>query len=144
MPLDPAVEQMIARAKENIARGSYVAALEELQTVAERHPAFADVQNLIGLCLSLIGRPEEAVAAFERATQQNPGYVEAWVNLAITLNDLGRMDEAREAFQRAAEADEEQAVGGRMSSAAAATIANMHAELGEMYAAAGAGEQALE
>src|SRR4051794_15874919 len=144
MALDPAVEQMIARAKESFARGAYVAALEDLQPVAERHPGFADVQNLIGLCLSLSGRPDEALAAFARATELNAGYVEAHLNRAITLNDLGRTDEARESFQRAAEADEEKTGGGRFSSAAAARIANLHAELGDTYAAAGASEEALE
>lgn len=144
MPLDPAVEQLIARAKESIARNAYVAALEDLQQVAERHPGFADVQNLIGLCLSLGGRPEEAVEAFTRATELNPGYVEAHVNRAITLNDLGRTDEARESFGRAAEADEEKTGGQRFPSAAAARLANMHAELGDTYAAAGAGGEALE
>ncbi|MFL5541478.1 MAG: tetratricopeptide repeat protein [Longimicrobiaceae bacterium] len=144
MALDPAVEQMIARAKEDFARGAYVAALEELHPVAERHPTFADVQNLIGLCLSLLGRSDEALAAFERATGLNPGYVEAHLNRAITLNDLGRIDEARESFQRAAEADGEKTAGGRFSSAAAAKLANLHAQLGDTYLQAGAAEEALE
>ncbi|HEX8694191.1 MAG TPA: tetratricopeptide repeat protein [Longimicrobium sp.] len=144
MALDPAVEQRIARAKESFARNAYVAALEDLLFVAERHPEFADVQNLMGLCLSLAGRPEEALEAFERATRLNPGYVEAHLNRAITLNDLGRTDEARESFQKAADADEEKTGGGRFSSAAAARLANMHLELGDTYAAAGALPEALE
>jgi tetratricopeptide (TPR) repeat protein len=144
MALDPAVEQMIARAKESFGRGAYVAALEDLQPVAERHPGFADVQNLIGLCLSLLGRTDEALAAFDRATGLNPGYVEAHLNRAITLNDLGRVDEARDSFQQAADADEEKTGGGRFSSAAAATLANMHAELGDTYAGSGGAEEALE
>src|SRR5215218_2773455 len=144
MAMDPAVEQMIARARENFARSAYLAALEDLQAAAERHPGFADVQNLMGLCLSLAGRPEEALAAFERATALNRGYVEAHLNLAITLNDLGRTDEARESFQRAAEADGEKTGGGRFSSAAAAKLANLHAQLGDTYLQAGAGDEALE
>jgi len=144
MPPEPAVEQMIARARESFARGSYLAALEDLEAVAAQHPNFADVQNLIGLCLSLAGRPEEALAAFERATTLNDGYVEAHLNRAITLNDLGRTDEARDSFQRAAEADEAKTGGGRFTSAAAATLANLHAQLGDTYVQAGAAEEALE
>ena len=144
MAIEPAVEQMIARAKESFARGAYLAALEDLQAAAARYPGFADVQNLIGLCLSLSGRPEEALAAFERATALNDGYVEAHLNRAITLNDLGRTDEARESFQRAAEAHGEKTAGGRFSSAAAAKLANLHAELGDTYLQAGAPEEALE
>lgn len=142
--MDPAVEQMIARAKENFARSAYLAALEDLQAVAERHPGFADVQNLMGLCLSLAGRPEEALAAFERATALNDGYVEAHLNRAITLNDLGRTEEAHESFQRAAEADGEKTGGSRFSSAAAAKLANQHAQLGDTYLQAGAADEALE
>jgi len=144
LAIEPAVEQMIARAKESFARGAYLAALEDLEAAAARHPGFADVQNLIGLCLSLSGRPEEALAAFERATALNDGYVEAHLNRAITLNDLGRTDEARESFQRAAEADGEKTAGGRFSSAAAAKLANLHAQLGDTYLQAGAAEEALE
>lgn len=144
MAQDPAVEQTLARARESFARGSYLAALEDLQAVAAQYPHFADVQNLMGLCLALAGRPEEALAAFERATELNAGYVEAHLNRAITLNDLGRTDEARDSFQRAAEADGEKTAGGRFSSAAAARIANLHAQLGDTYLQAGAEEEALE
>jgi tetratricopeptide (TPR) repeat protein len=142
MALDPSVEQLIARGKEAFARNQYLAALGELQEAAARHPGFADVQNLIGLCLSLLGRPDEAVDAFRRATAANTGYVEAHLNLAITLNDLGRFDEARAEFQAASEADEEKA-GGRFPSAAAARLANKHAELGDLYADAGSLDDAL-
>ena len=142
MALDPSVEQLIARGKDAFARNQYLPALADLQEAAARHPGFADVQNLIGLCLSLLGRPEEAVDAFRRATEANAGYVEAHLNLAITLNDLGRFDEARTEFQAASEADEEKA-GGGFPSAAAARLANKHAELGDLYAEAAAPQDAL-
>ncbi|HVH12124.1 MAG TPA: tetratricopeptide repeat protein [Longimicrobium sp.] len=144
MTQDPAVEQLIARGREALARNQYLVALDDLQAVAAQRPGFADVQNMIGLCLSMLGRPEEALASFARATQLNPGYVEAHVNHAITLNDLGRLDEARDAFRRAAEADEEKGAGGRFSSAAAARLANLHLELGDAYEQAGGLEEAVE
>jgi tetratricopeptide (TPR) repeat protein len=143
MALDPTVEQTIARAKESFARNAYLAALQDLEAVAAVHPGFADVQNLMGLCLSLLGRPEDALAAFDRAVALNAGYVEAHLNRAITLNDLGRTEEARESFLRAAEADGEKS-GGRFSSAAAARLANKHLELGDLYGEAGAPEEAVE
>ena len=93
MPNDPAVEQAISRAKEAFARNQYLAALADLEPLSEAHPEFADVQNLMGLCLALIGRSEDALVAFERAVERNPGYVEAHLNHAITLNDLGRVEE---------------------------------------------------
>jgi tetratricopeptide (TPR) repeat protein len=143
MAIDPSVEHALARAKEAFARNQYLVALGDLQQVAELHPEFADVQNLMGLCLAMVGRGEEALEAFERAVERNAGYVEAHLNRAITLNDLGRTDEAREAFSRAAEADEEKTGGSRFPSAAAARIANKHSELGDLYAEAGALEDAV-
>jgi tetratricopeptide (TPR) repeat protein len=142
MPQPAQVDQLIARAREAIARGQYLAALDDLLAAGDRRPEFADVQNLTGLCLSMVGRPEEAVEAFARAVQLNAGYVEAHLNLAITLNDLGRTDEARESFLRAAEADGEKG-GGRFPSAAAAKLANLHGELGSVYEGAGAMDEAI-
>jgi tetratricopeptide (TPR) repeat protein len=144
MTHDPAVEQQIARAREAVARGQYLAALDDLLAVTSRRPGFADVHNLTGVCLSMIGRPDEALESFARAVELNPGYVEAHLNRAITLNDLGRTDEAGDAFRRAAEADEEKGGGGRFSSAAAAKLANLHGELGDLYAAAGAPDEAVD
>lgn len=143
MNLDPSVEQSVARGKEAFARGDYLTALGELQLVAAQHPGFADVQNLIGLCLSLLGRPEEAVEAFRRAVTENPGYVEAHLNLAITLNGIGEFDEARVSFENASDADG-QKTNGPYPSAAAARIANKHAELGDLYMEAGAPVEALQ
>lgn len=136
------VEQLIARAKEAYARNAYLAALEDSQEVVRREPKFADVHNLMGLCLSLLGRPEQAVEAFERATAINPRYVEAHLNRAITLNDLGRLGEARAAFAAAADADG--STGGRFPGAVAARLANKHAELGDLYAEASALAEAEE
>lgn len=141
MTQEPAVEQLIARGRDALARSQYLSALDDLQAAAAQRPGFADVQNMLGLCLSMLGRADEALAAFGRATELNPGYVEAHVNRAITLNDLGRVDEARESFRRAAEADE--AKGGRFPSAAAARIANLHRELGDAYEQAGAPDEAV-
>lgn len=138
---DQTVEHRIARGREALARGNHLGALAEFQAAADAEPGFADVQNLRGLALALLGRPEEAVEAFDRALALNPRYVEAHLNRAVTLNDLGRLDEAREAFQRAADADEE--AGGRFPAAVSAKLANAHADLGDLYLAAGAPEEAL-
>ena len=143
MTQQPGVEPLIARARDAVSRGQYLAALDDLQRAAEMRPDFADVHHLSGVCLSMLGRPEEALESFSRAVAVNPGYVEAHLNRAITLNDLGRTDEARESFRRAAEADEEKGGGGRFSSAAAAKLANLHRDLGDAYDAAGAAEEAV-
>lgn len=128
-------EQLIARGKDAYSRNAYLVALGDFSEVVRREPRFADIHNLSGLCLSLIGRPGEAVEAFERALELNPDYVEAQLNRAITLNELGRLDEASQAFLLAAEADVDE-VGGRFSATVAGRLANKHAELGDLYAEA--------
>ncbi len=98
MAAEATTEQLLARAKEAYARNAYLAALGDLQLIVEQRPDFPDVRNLMGLCLSLLGRTDEALEAFGRAVELNPGYVEAHLNRAITMNHLGRIDEARESF----------------------------------------------
>ncbi len=142
MAQDPTTDQLISRGKEAFSRNAYLAALEDFEEVVRREPGFADVHNLLGLCLSLLGRPDAAVESFDRAVGVNPGYVEAHLNRALTLNDLGRLDEARESFERAAGADHSAA--GPFPGAVSARLANKHAELGDLYAEAGALVEAAE
>lgn len=135
-------EQQIAKGREAYAQGKYAAAAVELREALEREPRFADVHHLLGLCLSLMGRPAEAIGSFDSAVAINPRYVEALVNRALTLLELGRYDEARASFEAASEADLEAGVG-RFSSVMATRLAHRHAELGDLYREGGAVAEAL-
>jgi tetratricopeptide (TPR) repeat protein len=136
-------EQLIARGKAAYVHGDYASALGDLREVVRREPGFADVHHVIGLCLSLIGRPEEAVESFDAALAINPRYAEAHVNRAITLQEIGRYDEARRSFEAASEVDMEEGVG-RFPAVLASRLANRHMELGDLYAEGGAEEEAVE
>ena len=129
-------DQLLQRARGSFERRDYVAALADLREIVDQHPHFADVRHLMGLCLSFLGQPENALDQFDRALAENDGYIEAHLNRAITLNELGRYDEAREAFDRAAEC--EGRAGGRFQSSVSARLANAHAGIGELYLAASA------
>ncbi len=131
---------LIQRARRAIERRDYVAALADLREVVDSHPQFADVHQMLGLCLSMMGEPEEALAEFDRALAANPYYVEAHLNRAITLNDLGRFDDASEAFSLAADAEARAA--GRFPGSVSARIANAHAAVGDLYRAAHAPAEA--
>ena len=132
---------LIHRARESFARGDYVAALADLRDVVEEHPHFADVRHMMGLCLSMLGQPENALDQFDRALSENDAYIEAHLNRAITLNELGRYDEAKEAFERAAECEDR--LGGRFPASVSARIANAHADVAELYMAASAWADAV-
>lgn len=141
--MSDAPDPRIQRAREAFERRDYVAALTDLRDVAAENPDFADVRNLTGLCLSLLGQPEEALEEFEAALVANDEYIEAHLNRAITLNELGRYDDARDAFAHAVRCEER--VGGRFPASVSARLANAHATVGELYmAASGAAEAARE
>lgn len=132
--MNPETEQLIKRAREAYERRDYVAALADLREVAERSPVFADVRNLMGLCLSLLGQPESALEQFDAALEHNPGYIEAHLNRAITLNELGRFEEGQAAVEAAARHESEE--GGRFRASVSARLANAHSSLGDLYLAA--------
>lgn len=133
-------DQLIAKGKECLAQNDYVGAIAALRDASEREPAYADVRHLLGLALGLAGQPEAALEEFDRAVTLNPSYVEAHLNRAITLNDLGRYDEAREAFRLAWDSDH--SAGRPFSRSVSARLANMHMELGDLYADLGSYSEA--
>ena len=49
-----------------------------------------------------LGRPQDALAAFDQALARNPGIAAAWNNRGLALNQLGRHGEALDSFARAA------------------------------------------
>lgn len=136
------LRQLILRGKAAFDRGEYAAALDDFQEVTRQNAGFADVRHLSGTCLSFLGHPEAAIHEFNEAIALNPRYIEAHLNRAITLNDLGRFDEAHESFELASEIEE--ASEGPYPAAAAARLANGHANLGDLYMDAGAADRAAE
>ncbi len=139
--MEPTIDQLISRGRRAFERRDYDSALSDFRQVLDRQPHYADIRHLAGMCLSFLGRPEEALEEFDRALELNEGYVDAHLNRAITLNELGRYEEAREAFERAGQF--EQAGGGRFPAAVSARLANAHADLGDLYMAASAPEEAV-
>jgi tetratricopeptide (TPR) repeat protein len=121
-------------------RKDYAAALELFRTVLRERPGFADIRHHAGLCLGFLGDPDAAIREIDLALEVNPAYVEAHVSRALLLQETGRYDEARQAFQSACHF--ETAAQGRFAAAVMARLANTHAELGDLYLAAGAPEDA--
>lgn len=133
-------DRLIQRAREAYERRDFVAALGDYREVVNNHPHFADVRQMMGLCLSFLGQPDAALEQFEKALEENDCYVEALLHRAITLNELGRFDEARESFEQAAEC--EGRLEGRFPTSVSSRIANAHASVGELYMAASAPAEA--
>jgi lipoprotein NlpI len=138
-----ATDQLIARGKAALAVHDHVTALACFETVSAREPKFADIHNFCGLCKSMLGRPEAAIEAFDRALDLNSGYLEAHINRALVLNELGRYEEAQLSFQLGSEAAED-AITSRYPPGIGARLANMRSEIGDVYAAGGFLSEAAE
>jgi len=136
MTPDTNPERNVREARERFALQDYYGAVHLLEEVLATGRAFADAHHLLGLSRSLLGQPEQALAAFDSAVQLNPRYVEAHIHRGLVLNQLGRSTEAEEAFRRASALEGPRT--GRFSPHVAARLANQHAALGEAYAEAGA------
>ena len=83
----PTVRQKIARGMVAWDRDEYAAALSIFQDVLQDHPDFADVHNRLGLCLAMLGRHPEALAAFQQAIRLAPTYAEAHLGMAAWVSD---------------------------------------------------------
>jgi tetratricopeptide (TPR) repeat protein len=133
---------IVARGLSAWEREDYESALTTFQEVLVDHPYFADVHNKAGLCLAMLGRPDEALLHFDKALELNSSYAEAHLNRGIVLNELGRHEEAHAAFSRAGELDTRDSrdfpseVGNR--------IAVTHAQLGDLYLVANHPREAAE
>jgi tetratricopeptide (TPR) repeat protein len=132
--------QLAKRGLEAFERKEYAEALKLFRSVLAERPGFADIRHHAGLCLGFLGETEAAIAEIDQALAENPAYVEAHVSRALLLQEVGRYDEARDAFQSACHHERESH--GRFPAAVTARLANAHAELGDLYLAAGNAQEA--
>lgn len=104
--------------------------------------SYSDLHYILGLIYHQWGKLHLAVDYFEKALELNPSYTEALLSLSITLNDMGRYEEAKTVYRRASESVE---VAGKSTPGGIfrGRIANLHAELGELYLALGRNEDAI-
>lgn len=103
---------------------------------------YPDALNLLGLALTMIGRPQDGLKALDRALADNPRYIEAHLNRAVVLQQLGEAEAAQEAFWKAEELGQPDSSG--FPAMVANRLANSHAVLGDEYREAGALAQAVE
>jgi Tfp pilus assembly protein PilF len=130
----------IALARERFALRDYHGTVLLLREAVANGHDFPDARHLLGLALSLLDRPDEALAEFDAALARNPRYLEAHVNRAVLLAGLGREVEAQAAFEVAGELGRADASG--YPAAVGNRLANAHVALGHEYRQAGALEEA--
>ena len=139
--MDDEVKQQMALGRGCFVKRQYAQAERYLEQVLERTQSFADAYNMLGVIYHDQGRLERSEESFRTALRLNPAYTEAALNLAVACNDLGKYEEAKEAYQ-AALSGANGAAGG-LDRFAQGKIANMHAEIADVYASCGRWAEAI-
>jgi tetratricopeptide (TPR) repeat protein len=140
--MEVSASQQLERAKQHFELTDYHGAIVLLQELVDEGRAFADAYHLLGLCEHMVGQPERALAAFDHALRLNPRYIEALLHRGVVLAELGREDEAADAFRAARESGSGERAGVPVHHAD--KLANLHADLADAYAQAGALSRAIE
>jgi len=99
---DPAAQTPAPGAENQTAQREWLEAqVKRYDAILEAHPTWTDVRLRCGMLLKLVGRGQEALAHFERATRDNPSYTEAWVQMGLTRHQLGDVAGALKALEMA-------------------------------------------
>ena len=139
--MDASPERRVDQARERFALQDYYGAIHLLEELVAVGHSYADAEHMLGLCYSLVGLPEKALAHLDRSLELNPQYVEALVHRALVLNDLGREQEATDSLRRAGQIGGKSRLG--FPTHLAAKLANLHAHLAEAYIEAGGMREAI-
>ncbi len=139
--MDDALKQLLTLGRGYFEKKQYADAERYLVQVVEQNQAFADVYNMLGIIYHDQGQFGRAQRAFEAALRLNPGYTEAALNLAVIYNDLGKYREAKAVYQGAL--NRQQSTPGALDPFVRGKIANMYADIGDVYASSGLLKEAI-
>ncbi len=82
-------------------RGQFPDGIEMARRSLASNPRQPRAHNLLGMALSRLGRPQEALASFDHAIVQQPDFADAHGNRGSALTELGRVADAVASYQRA-------------------------------------------
>jgi tetratricopeptide (TPR) repeat protein len=132
--MDEQKRRFLDQGRDAYRAGEYERAERFLREVAQPG-TFADVHNMLGFIYHRKARYAQAAGCFEEALRINPAYLEAALNLVVTYNEMGRYADAQKVYERATERS--RGAPRRLGEFARGKIANMHADVAEVYRAAG-------
>lgn len=131
------IHEWIEVGKQHFVSKDYEQAEPFLRRVAQQQPAYADVQNMLGVIYHDEGRFNEAIDAFKAALKTNPNYTEAALNLAVLYNDLGEYKDAKKIYAKLQKGKAKSRTRQKIEPILKGKLSNMHAELGDLYSGLG-------
>jgi len=139
--LDDTLKQALALGRGYYLKKDYGLAEQYLTQIVEQNQSFADVYNMLGVIYHDQGQYQKALRAFEAALRINPGYTDAALNLAVTYNDTGRYKDAQDTYRHAL--SRSGASPGKLDRFVQGKLANMYADIGDVYLSAGLYAEAI-
>lgn len=141
--MDAETKSIYLQAKASFDAKKYDEAEPLLENLAKSGGKFADIYYMLGVISHSKGKFEQAVRYLEQSLEINPNYMEAALNLTVILNDLGHYQRAHEVYQNALKTASK-AGQGRLDPLVLSKLANMHAELGDVYRSLGEYGEAIQ
>jgi tetratricopeptide (TPR) repeat protein len=114
-------------------RRNFEEALDYFQRLVQRMDRFADVWNMMGQIHHETGEMDLAQDCFQKALDLNPHYTDALFNLAIVYSEIGKYDQAQALYDRARSQEHGQGDRRIADPTIRGKLANMHADLGDLY-----------
>lgn len=139
--MDEALRQLLTLGRGYFEKKQWAEAEKYLTQVVEENQSFADVYNMLGVIYHDQGQFARAQRAFEAALRLNPAYTDAALNLAIIYNDMGKYREAKEVYSGAI--SRQRATPNKMDPYVRGKIANMYADIANVYASSGMLDEAI-
>jgi tetratricopeptide (TPR) repeat protein len=140
--MDDETKALLIKSRELYERKEFDKADYVLRDLLERGGGFADVFDMLGVIAHSRGDLVAAARYLEKAVALNPSYTDALLNLAVTYNDLGKYDAAKEIQSRARVLSQQNP--SQIDPFARGKIANMHADLAQIYVEHGLVGEAIE
>jgi tetratricopeptide (TPR) repeat protein len=87
-------EYLVNQAQEKAMAGDHASAENYLKKAIDKYPRYAEAYILLGNCQDCQGKPEDAIASYDKALQIDPGHADAWFNKGMSLKKLGQAKES--------------------------------------------------
>jgi tetratricopeptide (TPR) repeat protein len=140
--MDNQLLEIYKEGSEAFRANDYKAALECFGKMLDKGLEFADVYNMLGVISYTQDDFDSAVKHLNKALELNPNYTEARLNLSVVLNDTGAYPDAARAFDAARDASHISE--GKVDPYVKGRLANLHAELGDLYHGMGLYDDAMK